>query len=130
MGRISDWISFVLSKSSTDSASELQSKAEHGDAEAQYYTKAVRRYQEAADQGDVDAQYNLGYHYFAGLGVPQNYVLAHMWFSLAASSEDIILPDHQDRAIGKRDLVASKMTRYQIAEAQRLAREWKPEKEK
>ena len=130
MGIITDWFSSFRSKRSADSASELQSKAEHGDAEARYYSKAVRRYQKAADQGDVDAQYNLGYYYFAGLGVLQNYVLAHMWISLAASSEDIILPDQQDQAIGKRDLVASKMTRYQIAEAQRLAREWKPEKEK
>ena len=147
MGRISDWISSLLSKSSTDlsksstdSASELQSEAEHGNAETQYClawdydthghsTEAVRWYRKAADQGVANAQYELGYHYFTGLGVPQNYILAHMWFNLAASSEYMIRPDQQKEAVGKRDLVASKMTPAQLAEAQKLAREWKPKKE-
>ena len=34
-----------------------------------------------------------------------------------------------DMAVKNRDIVAAKMTPAQIAEAQRLAREWKPKKE-
>ena len=59
----------------------------------------------------------------------RDYVLAHMWFNLAAA-----LPrDMVNRAAAKwivenaaknRDIVAEKMTPAQVAEAQRLAREW------
>jgi uncharacterized protein len=45
--------------------------------------------------------------------VPQNFVQAHKWFQLAGSSL-------------YRDTLAAKMTPAQIAEAQKLAREWKP----
>ena len=58
--------------------------------------------------------------------MPQDYVQAHMWFNLAASR----LPPgtNRDKAVKNRDIVAAKMTPAQIAEAQRLAREWKPKK--
>jgi hypothetical protein len=56
-----------------------------------------------------------------GHGVPQDYVRAHMWFNIAAAS-DVSVRD----AVKWRDLVATRMTPAQIAEAQRLAREWKP----
>ena len=52
-------------------------------------------------------------------GVPQDYVLAHLWFNLAAAQGDA-------NAVDNRDIAASKMTRDQLAEAQRLARDWKP----
>ena len=59
--------------------------------------------------------------YFMGKGVPQDYVEAHKWLSLAAAQ------GYKDVA-KFRDLIASTMTPEQIAEAQRLAREWKPKK--
>jgi hypothetical protein len=46
-----------------------------------------------------------------------------MWLSLAAVRGD------QD-AISNRERVARKMTPVQIAEAQKLAREWKPKPER
>ena len=59
-----------------------------------------------------------------GKGVPQDYVATHMWFNLAASrAEDAAI---RDMAAKERDLVASMMTPAQIAEAQRMAREWAP----
>jgi uncharacterized protein len=57
--------------------------------------------------------------YAIGKGVPQDYVIAHMWLNLAAVDGD------KDAAEG-RDTLAAKMTPAQIAEAQKLAREWKP----
>jgi hypothetical protein len=57
--------------------------------------------------------------YDNGLGVPQDYVIAHMWFNLAAAGGEIGAPK-------ARAGVAEKMTPAQIAEAQELAREWKP----
>ena len=38
-----------------------------------------------ADQGDAAAQFHLGVMYDDGHGLPQDYVLAYMWFTLAAS---------------------------------------------
>ena len=87
----------------------------------QDYAQAMKWYRLAADQGNASAQYNLGIMYDKGQGVPQDYVLAHMWFNLSAAQG-------QERAVKNRDIVAKRMTPAQIAEAQNLAREWKPSK--
>ncbi len=52
-------------------------------------------------------------------GVTQDYVQAHMWFNLAGAQGN-------KKATKNRDIVAGLMTPARIAEAQRLAREWKP----
>jgi uncharacterized protein len=36
-------------------------------------------------KGDAHTQNNLGLMYAHGQGVPQDYVLAHMWFNLSAT---------------------------------------------
>ena len=64
--------------------------------------------------------------YEKGQGVPQDYVQAHMWFNLAASRFSASETKKRDIAVGKRDVLAFLMTPAQLAEAQRLAREWKP----
>jgi len=51
--------------------------------------------------------------------VPQNFIVAHIWFNLAAAQG---LADAGTR----RDQIAAKMTPDQIAEAQPMAIEWKP----
>ena len=83
------------------------------------YAEAARWYRKAAEQGEALAQDNLGRMYEQGRGVTQDYVLAHMWHNLAAAQGD-------DDAAKARDGLAQQMTPDQIAEAQRLAREWKP----
>jgi uncharacterized protein len=89
--------------------------------------KADAWYRKAADQGFDYAQFNLGVAYEdGGLGVPQDYALAHMWFNLASSPATNT--DLRQMAVQNRDQVAVKMTPAQIAKAQRLAREWKPTK--
>jgi TPR repeat protein len=77
----------------------------------------------AAEQGYADAQFNLGVAYANGQGVPQDYGEAHMWLNLAASRAS--RTDAKSYAEVRDDL-AGKMTPQQIAEAQRLVREWKP----
>ena len=57
--------------------------------------------------------------YENGDGVPQDYIQAHMWFNLAGARGDA-------QGIKDRDALSREMTPDQIAEAQRLAREWKP----
>jgi TPR repeat protein len=72
-----------------------------------------------AEQGDANAQYNLGVFYDNGLGVPQDKARAYMWFNLSAAQG-------REGATAFRDLIARRMTPAQITEAQKLAREWKP----
>ena len=49
-----------------------------------------------------------------------------MWFNLAASLFPASDAKFREVAVGQRDDIAARMTPEQIAEAQRLAREWKP----
>jgi uncharacterized protein len=92
----------------------------HGHGVSQNDAAAVSWYRKAARQGYASAQTKLGVMYFLGQGVPQDSVLAHMWFNLAAAGGE-------DEAAQVRDRLApERMTPVQIAEAQKLAREWKP----
>ena len=126
-----------------EAAKWFQKAAEQGVSSAQFnlalyyysgkgvpqdYAEVLKWYRKAARQGHPGAQVNLGVMYGTGEGIPQDYVQAHKWYNLAASR----LPPGDDRDLaGKnRDIVAAKMTAAQIAEAQRLAREWKPKTQK
>ena len=94
---------------------------DHGLGVPQDDIEAVRWYRLAADQGDAGAQSNLAIMYENGKGVPQDYVQAHIWYNLAASR---MAGGHRQHAVDGRDRVAGQMNPTQIAEAQRLAREW------
>lgn len=85
------------------------------------YATALRLIRPLAEKGDASAQYDLGVFYDNGLGVPQDHVQALMWFNLAAAQG-------KDGAAALRDLIARRMTSEQIAEARKLANEWKPTK--
>ena len=117
---------------------ELKTKAEQGNADAQYNlglmydlgegvprddAEAVKWYRLAAEQESARAQYNLCFMYAMGEGVPRDYVEALKWLNLAAAQSQ--RGDHK-KFSEARDLIAEPMTPQQIAEAQRLAREWKP----
>jgi TPR repeat protein len=92
--------------------------------------EAVKWYGNAADQGNADARHNLGIMYASGQGVAKDYVLAHMWFDLAASRYPSSDREKREKSVRNRDRVASGMTPAQISEAQKLAREWKPKSER
>lgn len=122
---------------SEESPQQLKKRGEQGDASAQtqlgmLYAKgagvprddaeAAKWYRKSAEQGNAKVQGILGSLYFRGQGVPKDYLLAYMWLSLSASALT-----GEDRASAERyrDSVAGKMTRAQIAEATRLASDWK-----
>ncbi len=101
-----------------------------GERVAQDYTEALRWARAAAGaylgnqvraQVAAEAQALLYLMYSSGEGVPQDYVAAHAFINLAASNST---GEKQKRAVAARDAVAGMMTPEQIAEAQRLAREW------
>jgi len=86
------------------------------------YVTALRLMRPLAEQGNAGAQFTLGGMYLLGNGVPPDYVMGYMWLNLAAAQG-------VNSAIKLRDKLAYKLTPAQIAEAQRLALEWKPKKE-
>jgi hypothetical protein len=117
---------------------EWQPLAEQGDVGAQFYlgvlyanghgvpqdyAQAAAWYRKAAAQGLQGGQYYLGRLYARGQGVPQDYVQAHMWYNLAAAQ---CPQENQWELKRSRKEITTEMTPAQIAEAQRLAREWKP----
>ncbi len=83
------------------------------------YDRAVREFLLLANQGHAQAQVNLGILYSQGRGVPKDYVTAYSWYTLAASQGD-------DLAEKFKDYLEKSMPLEQLAEAQRLAREWNP----
>ena len=116
----------------------LRPCAEQGYVDAQYWlgrmyangengvpeddVEAVRWYRLAAEKGyrelgGVNAQYSLGLMYQFGTGVSQDYVLASMWYNLAVAQGS-------ENAQETQDILEQRMTPEQIAEAQRLSREW------
>ena len=54
------------------------------------------------------------------MGVPQDGLQAHMWFNLTASKQQN--GELREQVVAPRGRVAERMTPYQRAEAQRLAR--------
>jgi TPR repeat protein len=90
-----------------------------GQGVRQDFVEAAKWLRLAAAQGVADAQYDLGLQYVTGYGVPRDEVMAYLWFDLAAARGN-------EHAAAFRDELAKQMTPDQVAAAQRLAQEWKP----
>jgi hypothetical protein len=88
-----------------------------GDGVPQDYAEALKWLRKAANQGQATAQWRLGGMYYSGRGVPQNYVRAYMWYNLPGSS----MLRRDNFATLSREDVATRMTRAQIAEGQRMS---------
>jgi TPR repeat protein len=93
-----------------------------GRAVRQNYTEAVKWWRLSAEKGFAEALNNLGMMYGNGDGVAQDHVEAHKWFDLAAAHH----PRGRKRrkSVRDRDFLVKRMTSAQVAEAERLAREW------
>lgn len=89
-------------------------------ADAGRHREALREWQVAANAGDAKAMLALGRLYRQGLGAPQDYVQAHLWFNLAASRGEA-------EAVTERDALATRMTPEQVATAQEHAAAWQPQ---
>jgi TPR repeat protein len=146
-GPSDDWHAAFDALKRSDYATALalfRSLAEQGHAGAQFqlgfiyrngwgapqdYAEALKWFRRAAAQGYRAAQTHLGVMYRDGEGVQKDYVQAHMWFNLAAAASRYGSYE-EGRAAEERDKIASKMTPAQIAEAQKLASEWEPKRER
>ena len=100
--------------------------------------EAAKWYGKPADQGLEGPQYELALLYFSGTGLRQDFVRAHMWVNLAVTTLTAFIPTitetHPktkfriwlDSMTELRDKLTTRTTTEQLAEAQRLAREWRP----
>jgi hypothetical protein len=84
---------------------------------ARYDARMVETVEIAPGGGTSDGLFQLGLMHCVGRDVPLDLVAAHKWFNLAA------LRGNAD-ARRYRTEIAGEMTRQEIAEAQRQAREW------
>lgn len=91
-----------------------------GQGITQDYKEAIKWLRLSAEQGHAIAQFNIGSMYAKGVGVIQDFVQAHKWFNIAAANGI-------ERGRKTRDVIQNLMTLDQIAEAQKLAREWMEE---
>lgn len=97
------------------------------------YELAARYFGQAAQQANGTATKNLGLAYAIGRGVPKDLPKAYFWLSIAAMGRDSGIfwnfgPDSQDfgKPSALRDKISRGMTSDEIAQAHRLAREWRP----
>lgn len=80
-------------------------------------TESIASFEAQARDGNASALYTLGMAYSTGQGVPIDYVSAHKFFNLAALQGSVEARD-------MRKEISKEMTAEEIAEAQRLARQW------
>lgn len=113
------WFEKAASQGHVDAQVNLGSLYDYGRGGAQDFKMAVRWYRRSAEQGNDLAQRRLGLLYERGDGVPKDFVQAYMWYKLGAAN------GVKSGAI-MRDELAARMTSDQLAEAKKLAREWKP----
>lgn len=78
--------------------------------------EAVTWVRKAAEQGLTEAQSTLGVMYAQGTGVPKDYATAYIWVNLAAA--------RHDKAKKYLDVLEREATPDQVAEGQKMAREW------
>ena len=77
----------------------------------------------AAEQGHAEAQDNLGFRYARGQGVPQDWVQADKWFTIASVSGN-------ESAMKNKKVIEVHMPAEKIAEANKLAQEWREQHQK
>jgi uncharacterized protein len=117
------WFDKAVEQGHSGAQVNLGSLYLRGEGAPQSSQMALFWFSRAADQGDALALAKLGLMYAQGRGVLQDFIQAHMWYNLSAAHGEW-------RSAEARDALAKQMTPAQVAEAQRLAREWKPREEK
>ena len=84
---------------------------------ARFDTREIETVEIASGGGTPDGLFQLGLMHCVGRDVPLDLIMAHKWFNLAALRGNA-------EAKRYRMEIAGEMTRSDIAEAQRQAREW------
>lgn len=96
-----------------------------GEGEKQDYMGAWSWFRLAAEQGNSVAQGQLSLMNFYGYAVDQSYVMALQWCILALTNPE---EQNEKNLLEFRDTLTGMMTKKQIREAKKGAREFKPQK--
>jgi len=86
--------------------------------------KSAFWFERAASQGHAEAQSELGLIFATGRGRPRDAVVAYKWLTLAKTSAPSA--DVRTKAAKTLENLAKTMSPAQIAQSERLAREWQP----
>jgi TPR repeat protein len=118
------WLRMAARSGLAGAEYQLAARYQFGIDLPQDYALAAAWYRKAADRGFAAAQFRLGILYMNGLGVKNDPISAHKWLNLAIAQ----LPPGplRDAAAKLREDLALKMSAAQVAQAQLLAREWRP----
>jgi uncharacterized protein len=142
-GEAIKWFRLAAEQDSPYAQNILGIAYEHGLSVHQSDTDAFEWYRRAANKMYDSSQltlmhgpqYDLATMYASGRGVAKNNVQAYMWFTLAASLGDVRSPDSRgailfgasrETSLEQRNKLATSMTSAEIAEGEKLAREWSP----
>ena len=113
------WYRLAAEQGAVEAQVNLGTMYFHGHGVPQDNEEAVKWFRQTAEQGDARGQLNLGTMYDTGLEVLKDPAVAYMWYNLAGAQGQKMAGENRDR-------LEKQMTPTQVAEAQRLAREWKP----
>jgi len=115
-----DWYRKAAEQGDADAQSNLGAIYEAGTGTLQDAAEAAALYGRAAQQDNAWGQRNLALMLRDGLGVARNPLQTHACFNLASAAAK-----PHPNAPAERDALAAALTLAQLADAQRLPREWK-----
>ena len=116
------WFRLAAEQGLDTAQSELGRKYFVGQGVVQDWTEAIKWLRPAAENGIAKAQYFLGTLYaLGGGGLRRDLVESHKWTNLAASHAE---GEAQKRYATARLEITKELTRAQLVEAQKRAREW------
>ena len=116
-------MAWVLGVIYTDGCLHASTQPRGQSKSAKSGTLRLREQVELANCGDVTAQFYLAAMYEYGLRVPQDFVQAYKWYTLASE-------DREEVAAVACDELSKKMSPVQIADARRQAQEWVPQEKR
>jgi TPR repeat protein len=115
-----NWLRKAAEQGHTLAQTLLSMKYTVGQGVPQDHEQAFKWMREAALRGFPPAQHNIGGMYAEGRGVQQDYVEAYKWAIVSGPGQKT---EVHTQAV---NYLTTKMTPSQIAEATRLANEWRP----
>ena len=115
------WIRKAAEQNDADAQFSLGDSYGNGKGVTKDDIEAAKWYRKAAEQDQTDAQNNLGVSYVYSMGVVKDYVEGYKWLDLASAKGS-------ETSKKLMSALENRMTPEQIAEGQKLAREFKPHK--
>lgn len=117
-----EWFRKAVAQGSPDAEYQIGRCFLEGTGVSRDIEQGIQWIRHAAERGFPPAQNQLGQCYEKGKGVPKDPLQAYKWYALAAAKDDA----HAVEIRVSLAKVEALLSQEQVAEAQRLAREFKP----